>query len=231
MTEIQVAVLVPTRGRHQRLMAYAHNLAESTQVPVRLVWIVDDDDALSLDAALATSAVLPTVVLQEPVGGRYVTCLNAGFRRTSEPWVFLSADDVRYHPRWLEKALEVAAANNAWVIGTNDIGNPRTAAGTLSTHTLVYRRYVEECGAVLNQPGNVVSDAYMHSYNDDELVETAKYHGRWGHAKDSIVEHLHPSWGKAELDANQRRYLPHEKRDGELFKLRSVMWQKVVACK
>lgn len=96
--------------------------------------------------------------------------------------------------------MEVAEATGAGVIGTNDLGNPRVLAGRHSTHPLVSRRYANEMGT-LDGPGQVVAEVYDHQYCDDELVLTAQRRAEWAFAREAVVEHLHPFFGKAEMDA------------------------------
>lgn len=133
-----------------------------------------------------------------PADGDYARKINWGVTQTTEEWVFLAADDLLFHEGWFDKAMAHVRAKHG-VVGTNDLGQPRSIAGTHSTHTLVRRAYIEKYGTV-DEKGKVLCELYPHEFCDDELVATAKRRGAWVHAGDSIVEHLHPHWGKAPTD-------------------------------
>jgi hypothetical protein len=57
------------------------------------------------------------------------------------------------------------------------------------------------------------------------LVGTAKHRGVWAFAADSVVEHLHPAWGKApddDLYAAQRARMDASR---QLFVRRARLWK------
>jgi hypothetical protein len=148
--------------------------------------------------------------------------MNHGYANTDEPWVFITGDDVTFHPGWLDHA-QTVAGDELHVIGTNDLGNPRVTSGEHATHMLIRRSYVDEVGASWDGPKNVCHEGYRHWYVDDEIVAAAKQRGVWAMALGSVVEHFHPLFGKASMDeiyergqsfAAQDRKL-HEKRRAE----------------
>jgi hypothetical protein len=161
-------------------------------------------------------------VIPGPRPGDYARKINVGFRKTTEPLVFLGASDLLFHPGWFEAAT-AQLADGIGVVGTNDLGSPRVMAGDHSTHSLVTREYVERFGTI-DCPGKVLHEGYEHEYVDDELVLTAKHRGAWAFAADSHVEHLHPSWGKAPSDAmySQQRRRMHRGR--RVFQRRQRLW-------
>jgi hypothetical protein len=112
------------------------------------------------------------------------------------PWIFITGDDVRFHPGWLDHAQHIAALTGAHVVGTNDWGNPRVMAGEHGTHLLIRRSYIEEQGASWDGPGVVCHEGYRHNYVDDEIVTVAKQRGVWVSAPGSVVEHFHPMLGQ-----------------------------------
>jgi hypothetical protein len=120
------------------------------------------------------------------------------------PWIFITGDDVRFHPGWLDHAQHIAALTGAHVVGTNDWGNPRVMAGEHGTHLLIRRSYIEEQGASWDGPGVVCHEGYRHNYVDDEIVTVAKQRGVWVSAPGSVVEHFHPMLGKAADDETYR---------------------------
>ena len=135
-----------------------------------------------------------------PGPGDYARKLNLAVPLVFTEWFLAGADDIRFHPNWFENAMNVATPN-IHVIGTNDLGNPRVMQGRHSTHPLIRTSYAMEKGLTIdNKPGEVMSPSYWHEYMDDELIGVANKRQIWAFAKDSIVEHLHPNWGKAPTD-------------------------------
>lgn len=148
------------------------------------------------------------VVPPNPVGD-YARKINHAYRVSSEPFLFAGADDLDYHPGWLGAALELMADPRIGVVGTQDLGNPRVLAGTHATHCLVRRAYIDAVGSrdfhpatrrPMDKPGEIFHEGYPHEYVDDEFVATARRRGVWAFSHASVVEHLHPHWGKAPTD-------------------------------
>lgn len=138
--------------------------------------------------------------------GDYARKINHGVRAVSADWYFQGADDLVFHPGWLSAALRAAETNGARVIGTQDLCNPRTRGGRHSTHSLVARSYVEEVGTG-DEPGKMLHEGYEHGFVDDELVYVAMRRREFAFARDAIVEHLHPTRAKAEMDSTYEKAL------------------------
>jgi Glycosyl transferase family 2 len=152
-------------------------------------------------------------------GMTFAERMNAGYRNTSEPFVFMTGDDVRFRKGWLDQA-QAVAGERFDVVGTNDLGNPRVIAGEHATHILLRRTYLDEVGASWDGPGSIAHEGYGHWYVDDEIVTAAKQRDTWAMAIDSHVEHLHPQWGKGPDDNIYRRGIATATADGALFAAR-----------
>lgn len=190
----QVAVIVPVLRRPQNAAPFMASLRASTGLAT-VYAVADDDDPETAEAWAAAGA--------EVIVGNAVTFsrkANLGYAKTSEPWIFLTGDDVRFHPGWLDHAQHVATVLNGLVIGTNDAGNARVMRGEHATHMLIRRSYVDEQGASWDGPGVLCHEGYRHCFVDDELVLAAKRRGVWQMALGSVVEHNHPIWHKGEDD-------------------------------
>ena len=190
-----VDVIVPVLRRPQNAEPFMRSLRASTGL-ARVFAVAQDDD---VETAKAWAEAGATLV---PSGAResFAMKVNDGFAASDSPWVFLVGDDVRFHAGWLDHAQQVAGRADAQVVGTNDLGNPRVTAGEHATHLLIRRSYVESVGASWDGPGVVCHEGYRHWFVDDELVLAAKQRGVWAMALGSLVEHLHPAWGKAPMD-------------------------------
>jgi hypothetical protein len=55
---------------------------------------------------------------------------------------------------------------------------------------------------------------------DDEIVTAAKQRNMWAPALAAVVEHLHPNWGKAEVDDTYTRGQRYASRDYRTWKAR-----------
>lgn len=213
-----VAVIVPMLGRPHRVAPLLESLRATADARVVFVCSPNDTDVhAAIDAAGAER-----IEVAGPRPGDYARKINAGYRHTTEPLLFTAADDLLFHPGWLEAAV-AQLGPGIGVVGTNDLGSLRVIRGEHSTHSLVTRAYADEFG-IIDAPGQVLCEEYHHEFVDDELVETAKFRNAWAFAFDSHVEHLHPAWGKAPTDPmyNQQRL---RMRDGRrVYRRRRHLW-------
>ena len=210
----EVAVVVPVLRRPQNAAPFMRSLRASTGLAT-VYAIADDDDPETAEAWAAAGA---QVIVGDKV--TFAKKFNLGYTKTSEPWLFLTGDDVKFHPGWLDHAQHVADILKADVVGTNDLGNARVMAGDHATHMLIRRSYVDEVGASWDGPGVATHEGYRHWYVDNELVDAAKMRGVWQMALGSVVEHLHPIWGKAENDEVYELGQSTTEADAKLFKSR-----------
>jgi hypothetical protein len=197
-----VAVIVPVLHRPHRAEPFVRSLIESRRsvdVSVYAVVGLDEGDAESPSAWIAARA---NVLYSEHK--TFAEKVNYAYRHTFEPWLFLTGDDVQFHDGWCEELLRVATETGAQVVGSNDLANPRSEEGTHAPHMLISRQYIADRGASWDGPGVVCHEGYRHMFVDDEIVTVAKQRGVFAHARDAVVEHLHPVVGKAEVDATYR---------------------------
>jgi hypothetical protein len=215
-----VAVLIPVLDRPHRVEPLVESLraTEPRAIPTFLVTPGDDAELAAVRAVGGDY----WVVGWDAGAGDYARKMNYGFTHTLEEWKFLAADDLVFHPGWLDACLAAHARTDACVIGTNDLGNGLVISGRHSTHSLVHRDYLE-CGTV-DAPGLLLHEGYDHNFVDTEFVETAIWRGTFAPARDALVEHLHPFWHKSATDATylkgQRAY--HD--DQRLFQTRRRLW-------
>lgn len=208
-------VLVPMLGRGHLMGRLRESLAASTG-DARILWVVTAGDFDVLDRLDGDGYVM----VPPRVRGDYAHKINAGVAASDEPLIFTGAIDLHFHDGWLDAA-EWMMEGVTQVVGTNDLTNPRTAAGH-STHTLVARGYAER-GLIDGRPGLLCED-YIHEYVDDELVGTARKRGVYAHAAHAVVEHLHPMAGKAEWDDTYRAMKARMRADRGLFGRRRALW-------
>lgn len=188
-----VCILVPVLKRPHRVVPLLESIAAATLEPHRVLFIADEGDSAELTAIEEAGAEY--IALKPPVN--YAAKINAGASFAADPFVFLGADDLNFHPGWFEAALARMSEAVA-VVGTNDLCNPRVIAGEHATHFLVRRDYLDQ--GTIDEPGKLLHEGYPHEWVDNEFIETAKHRGAYAHAFDSVVEHLHPMVGKAPMD-------------------------------
>lgn len=185
-----VAVIVPALNRPQNVRPLLDSFQQASgQGVANLYYVCDPDDIEQIAACEA----LGVTVLTATRGGSFAQKINAAYEQTTEPWLFVCGDDVRFHRGWIDQARKLSDRYD--VIGTNDtphdaIGNPRVATGSHADHFFVRRSYIDTYGASLD--GEVCHEGYGHFYSDVELIELAKARGVYTPCLASIVEHLHP---------------------------------------
>ena len=188
-----LVILVPVLGRPHRVRMVIDAFASATP-DARLVFIPDPDDQPELDAIEeAGGEILLTLK------ANYAGKINSAVACTSEPLIFLGADDLVPAEDWLEKAL-AHMQNGVEVVGVNDMiqrGRQHT------THFLMTRRYAEL--PVITGERGPLCEIYDHSCTDDELIETAKHRNAYAYAADAHVTHLHPDNATAPIDDTYRK--------------------------
>ena len=195
-------IIIPVLGRPHRARLVFDSIEDNTPEPHRVLFVANESDTDEIEAvrAIPGAGLMVMEGRHRPVDwerqpGDWARKINRAYRESTEPLLFLGADDLLFHPEWLFHARK-ELRRGIGVVGTNDLGSPRVMAGLHATHVLVTRAYADRYGTV-DGPGRVLTEIYPHEFVDDELVGTAKMRGAWAFAFNSHVEHLHPSWGKA----------------------------------
>lgn len=212
---MKLAILVPVLRRPHRVRPLLNSINAVTPDSPRILFICDPGDRPQREAVADAGAEALIV------SGNYARKINEGVRATDEPLLFLGADDLHFHPGWLEAA-EAELQGEVGVVGTNDLCNRRVMAGEHSTHSLVARWYAAQ--GTIDDPDCLLHEAYPHEYVDDEFIETAKARNAYAHAHQAVVEHLHPMVGKAPMDnlyAAQRQRMRQGRR---IFHARRHLW-------
>lgn len=215
-----IDVTVPMLRRGHLVEQLCANIAETTRNPYRIIFVCSPNDEETVEACRATEHDV-IVVNWKPGKADWAKKMNLAYERTEGEWIFQAASDLLFHANWDSHALATHASTNARVIGTNDLGNPLVKRGRHSTHTLFARDYIEEYGSgTLDNSGRVFTELYDHQWADNELIETARVRGELAFARHSIVEHLHPHWGKAPVDETYEKAGRGYDRDRVLFQKR-----------
>jgi glycosyltransferase involved in cell wall biosynthesis len=219
-----VAVLCPIYKRTENIPELVRSFQTHTGLGEATLYLIADEGLVDLERD-----GLPGSRVEELARTRGESCAqgwNSGYEQTTEPWVLLIGDDVRFHDGWLDQVRKLSADYD--VIGTNDttngVKNRKVANGSHSDHSFVRRSYVEKYGASLDGPGSLACEDYHHWYVDMELIKLAKARGVFTPCLDSIVEHLHPGYDGDEdarrADPTYMKAVEHQVEDAETFKER-----------
>lgn len=193
--EVPVAVIVPAMRRPHRVAPFMESLRSSTE-NATAYFVCDQDDTEQIAAVLAAGA---EVITNQSASHTFATKANLGYRSTSEPWLLFVGDDVRFQSGWKESAL-IAAGDRHHLVATNDLGNRAVMAGQHATHPLIRREWLDTHGASWDGPGTVAHEGYAHWFVDNEWSTVARMAGVFVFSPESVIEHLHPIWGKGEDD-------------------------------
>jgi hypothetical protein len=219
-----LVIIVPVLRRPQNVTPLLASIRENTVVPggYRVLFMTSPGDSAEHRALRAAGAIWTCMAGRHEGEGDYARKINQGAAESREPYLFLGADDLRFHPGWAEAALR-RMQGRIGVVGTNDLGNRRVMSGRHSTHSLVSREYVERFGTI-DEIGKVLHEGYPHEFVDDELVGTARKRHAWAYAGDSVVEHLHPLWGKAPTDSIYDAIAARIRAGAPLYHRRRRLW-------
>lgn len=186
-----------------------------------MLFLASPGDEAEHDAVRAAGGDL--LVTPFPHGpGDFAAKINLGYRSTTEPLLFVGADDIDFAPGWFEAA-RLALRPGIGIVGTQDAGNPRVLRGEHATHFLVTRAYADAHGTI-DGPGAVLHEGYSHNFCDTECVATAKSRSAWAFAHEAVVEHLHPHWSKGADDEVYRIGQAGFQRDRRLYQRRCRLW-------
>jgi glycosyltransferase involved in cell wall biosynthesis len=216
-----VVVLIPTLGRPHHIKPLLESLYDSTD-RARPLFICNKTDTYTIDAIEKNDEEIVYMRTAPGIKGDYARKINTGYKHSTEPLMFLGATDLIFHKGWLEKA-EAHLGNGIHVVGTNDLGNVDVIAGRHSTHSLVTREYVDKYGTI-DEGGKVLCEEYWHEWVDNEFCETARYRNAFAMAMDSIVEHVHPAFGKNIWDENYRAWRKRTIEGGKIYEKRQHLW-------
>lgn len=220
-----IALLVPVLGRAHQIKPLVENIESATTTEHRIVFICSpkkfDPDAV--EACYAATQATTLSVSWKPGRSDYAMKLEHGFLNTDEEWLFQGATDLVFYPGWDTAALAVAKQSRCGVIGTNDLGNPLVKRGRHSTHSLISREYINVYNGTADDTGKIFSTAYDHQWTDNEFIETATLRRQFAFARRSVVEHLHPHWGKADNDPTYEKAHRKTPEDQKMFMRRRAV--------
>lgn len=215
-----IDLLVPALSRPRNARPLVESIHANTEVPHRVIFLCSPGDYPQIEAAQATGSL---VVLVEGENCQYARKINEGCRVSEADFLFLGADDLRFHPDWDRAAIETFHAHGKPVVGTNDLGNATVMRGEHATHSLVHRSYLER--GTIDEPWKLLHEGYNHNWVDTEFIATAKKRDAFVFCAESKVEHMHPFWKKGKTDDVYAKGMKYYRRDHALYQARRGLWR------
>jgi glycosyltransferase involved in cell wall biosynthesis len=220
----EIAIVIPTKGRDRKLFPLLWNIVQTTPTGVfEVYFVVNEDDGASRRIVMGMAGPVHLVLTDEP---GYPKAVNVGIRASNEPLIAIVNDDVKFHNGWWD-GLRKVLTPKVKVVASNDL-SPHTANGDACTQPIVRREYIVSPGGAYGEPGIAMHEGYVHNFSETELWELALYRGVAAFAPECVIEHVHPDWGKAELDDT---YMEGSRRPGGwehdhiLYLQREALWQ------
>ena len=215
-----IAILIPALGRPHTISIVTRSIRKTTP-RAHIVFICSEGDD-EVIRKVKNAPETTCLIVPKHQKGDYAKKINFGYMATKEPLLFLGATDLIFHSGWYEAAIK-ELKSGIGVVGTNDLGNPDVLKGVHATHSLVTRDYADNYGTI-EQPGQILYEGYWHEYVDNEFIETAMSRDAFAMALDSVVEHMHPWFGKAQWDASYREYRKRFIPGKDLYEKRKALW-------
>lgn len=180
------AILVPSLNRPQNLERVVANIHEATPEDHFILFAVSDSESMRILDELGEWYLDDS----DQDDHRYVTRMNKLVRKAvsyGAQTMFFGSDDVIHHYGWLTRALSVMEKEGVSLVVVNDLHN------SIGTQAIIRRQYLRK--AVFDAPGKAFHPGYLHNFADNEQFYTAARRGEYARALDSVVEHLHPTFG------------------------------------
>lgn len=218
----ECVILIPVLGRPELIDPLIESIY-ATAPDVSILFLTNPADEEGTNAVVKSGERYARI--HRKPKGDYARKINHGYKVTKEPVLFMGATDLNFHEGWLEAGLSMIG-DGIHAVGTNDLGNPRVMLGQHSTHSFVTREYVDKFG-VIDNPGKILYEGYIHEYCDDEFVQTAQARNAYKFCMESVVEHMHPLWGKAEWDDSYLETDDRVRAGYRIFRKRVPLWKQL----
>lgn len=194
MSVSDLVVITPSRGRPVQAARLAAAIRETTLGRVDLMLMVDDDDPYrSAYIQLARAGVYVAVAERAGLVGSTNLAARGILSNSQTSPTYLASlgdDHLPRTPDWdlrLIKAIE-AMDGPGWAYGNDLLQGER-----LPTAWVQHRATVELLGWMM-------LPTLGHMYPDNVVYDVANPTGRLAYVPGVVIEHLHPSAGKAETD-------------------------------
>lgn len=211
-----IGIIIPTYHRPHALERAMKNADENTHSLHTIYFVVEPDD---WDSIWEIERIGGNIILSY-YPGSHTGAANTAYEMTEEPFFIIANDDFNFHKDWDVPALKAMEDPKVGAVGLND----GSGSGVFTAITLVRRAYIEKHSGVMDVPNILYYPKYNHNYVDTEFSNTAKKRGMWAVCPESIVEHMHWSFNKANKDATYEKSSGTASADGILYESRKHLF-------
>lgn len=212
-----ISLLCPTRGRKDNVQQLIRTAIETASIPdnIEFVFYVDEDDKHTYQELVRyplhyNGAVgeMEEVRVKWVTGPRIVLSemWNECYKVADGPYYYHMGDDNIFRTHGWDMAIHVEfdKYDDKILFAHGKDGSPHDATG-FGTHGVLHQNWIDVVGYF-------VPPYFSSDYNDTWLNEVSRTIDR--HAcLDFMVEHMHPNFGKAELDQNHKDRLERQQAD------------------
>lgn len=197
-----ISILLPSRGRPQSLERLAKSVVETADNPddVEIIVFIDEDDA-SYDG-WTFPPQLKIYSTKRTVLSKY---WNMAYEKATGDIYMHCGDDIVFHTQGWDTIVkqEFEKYPDRIVLLYGDDGDPNKEKN-FGTHSFIHKNWVDVVGYF-------VPPYFSSDFNDTWLNELADGISRKVKI-DIYTEHMHPAFGKAEIDlTHAERYVRHHK--------------------
>lgn len=215
MSEVTLAIIIPTFRRPHAIVRAHNNAHENTETPHKIYFVIEPGEWASYNVIKENHFNL--IISKYP--GNHTGAANTAYEETHEPFFIIANDDFNFHKGWDTKAL-ACMGDNYGVVGLNDgSSSSRTAI------TLVRRDYIKNYSGSIDTINTLYFPGYNHNYVDTEFSAVANKRGKFIVCDDAIVEHMHWAFNKATMDDTYKKSNDTAPTDANLYASRQHLWQ------
>jgi glycosyltransferase involved in cell wall biosynthesis len=215
MPEVTLAIIIPTFKRPHSLECVAKSAHENTKANHRIYFVIEPEEWASFNEIKR----LGESVIISKYPGNHTGAANTAYEETTEPFFIVANDDFKFHKDWDVPALAKFDDPKVGVVGLND-----GQSSNYTAITLVRRDYIKNYSGCIDIPNVLYFPGYNHNYVDTEFSATAKKRGMWGECPESVVEHMHWAFGKAEMDDTYSKSNATAPIDQQTYNSRQHLW-------
>lgn len=192
-SKMKISICCPTRGRPENVDRLLGSLGRTASIPPEVILYIDEDDNEYVDELYSSSVKIirgPRQTLSN--------CWNECAKAATGDILMFAGDDIVFKTKgWDRMVINTFESHpDKYIFVHGDDGHWGKQFGT---HGFIHRKWYEAVGYLL--PPYFVSD-----YGDTWLNDMANILGRRLYLN-FVTEHLHPAWGKAEIDQTHRERL------------------------
>ena len=210
---MKISIIIPTYCRPRQVHDFTAQLIRTVErFDTEIIVVAEvNENALSLVKAL------PVVTTFHKDWRGSMANWNIGAGMATGDILALFSDDLFPLDNWLDKALEQMEIAGCCYCGLNDLLG-RNGWDSDPTHWIITRQgIIDHCGGCIMPP------AYTMTYGDNEIAARLRRANQYTWCKQAMVDHRHPSQGKAKTDRGYLNMQRHLDADRLIFEARKAL--------